>query len=164
MAHAEGNSTIAQGNSSHSEGVLTFASGIGSHAEGYGTTASGLYSHSEGNGTKASGNYSHAEGEGTTASTYYTHSEGYHTTASNESEHAEGRYNVTHSATTTHGYSGNTQHSVGIGTSDNDRKNAFEIMQNGDVHIIGIGGYDGTNAAQSGVKTLQQILIDAGLV
>ena len=34
---------------------------------------------------------------------------------------------------------------------------------NGDVYIKGIAGYDGTNAAQTGVKTLQQILTDAGL-
>ena len=35
--------------------------------------------------------------------------------------------------------------SIGIGTSDTDRKNAIEVLRNGQVLIKGIGGYDGTN-------------------
>ncbi len=31
------------------------------------------------------------------------------------------------------------------------------------IEVVGIGGYNGTNAAQTGVKTLQQILTAAGL-
>lgn len=54
----------------------------------------------------------------------------------------------------------NTQHSIGIGASGEQRKNAFEVMQNGDVYVIGIGGYDGTNPESA--QTLQQVL--AGLV
>ena len=162
-SHAEGSGAIASGSSSHAEGFSTIASGNSSHAEGFSTTASGEDSHAEGVGTTASGNHSHAEGNSTTALGSDSHAEGNYTTAKNVSEHAEGQYNVSNSATTTYGSSGNTQHSVGIGPSYSNRKNAFEIMQNGDVYIIGIGGYNGTNAAQSGVKTLQQILIDAGL-
>ena len=70
----------------------------------------------------ASGDYAHAEGKGTIAN--------------NEAEHAEGKYNKSNT---------NTIHSVGIGTSKNARKNAVEVMQNGDVYINGIGAYDGTN-------------------
>ena len=33
--------------------------------------------------------------------------------------------------------------------------NAFEIMQNGDIYVVGLGGYDGTNAGATGVQTLQ---------
>lgn len=95
---------------------------------------------------------------------HYSHAEGGYTITYNDYEHAEGRYNKSNAANINQATnSGNTLHSVGIGTSDNNRKNAFEIMQNGDMYIIGIGGYNGKNAAESGVKTLQQILIDAGL-
>ena len=81
----------------------------------------------------ASGEYSHAEGKGTITN--------------NEAEHAEGKYNKSNI---------NTIHSVGIGTSDTDRKNAIEIVQNGDVYINGIGGYNGTNTTNS--KHLATIL------
>jgi hypothetical protein len=47
-AHAEGNATIARGNSSHSEGKMTFADGIGAHAEGAFTRAVGTAAHAEG--------------------------------------------------------------------------------------------------------------------
>lgn len=98
------------------------------------------------------------EGSGTTASGSSSHAEGYYTATLNQSEHAEGQYNVSHSAATEYGSSGNTQHSVGIGTDTGNTKNAFEIMQNGDVYVFGMGGYDGTNAGASGIKTLQQVI------
>ena len=31
-------------------------------------------------------------------------------------------------------------------------------MENGDIYVVGLGGYDGTNAGVSGVKTLQTLL------
>ena len=74
--------------------------------------------------------------ENNIASGDYTHAEGKGTIANNEAEHAEGKYNKSNT---------NTIHSVGIGTSKNARKNAVEVMQNGDVYINGIGEYDGTN-------------------
>ena len=189
-SHAEGYNTTASGNYSHAEGRSTTASGNYSHAEGYYTTASGNYSHTEGSGTAASGEFSHAEGESTTTNGIsshaegcqteaygtYSHAEGYNTTASgqsshaegyytttvNRSEHAEGQYNVSHSATTEYGNSGNTQHSVGIGSNSSSRKNAFEIMQNGDAYLFGVGGYDGTNATAGTSSTLQQVLSNIG--
>lgn len=48
-----------------------------------------------------------------------------------------------------------TIHSVGIG-SPSQRKNAHEIMMNGDHYVYGIGGYNGAN--YSNAKTLQQVL------
>ena len=83
----------------------------------------------------ASGEFSHAEGKGTIAT--------------NEAEHAEGKYNKSNT---------NTIHSVGIGTSVNDRKNAEEIYSAGDKYVIGIGGYDGTNSTDDGVKTVQTVV------
>ena len=139
---AEGQNTTASANYSHAEGGSTKASGGASHAEGFGTTARGYHSHAEGDNTTASGDTSHAEG--------------YHTTARNEFEHAEGRYNVSNSTTTEYGSSGNTQHSVGIGPSPYDRKNAFEIMQNGDAYLYGVGGYTGTTINSQ--WTLQSVI------
>ena len=117
----------ASGDFSHAEGYYATASGEGSHAEGQGTTASGTCAHAEGNYSNASGNYSHAEGNSTITN--------------NQSEHASGQFNVSSSVSTTFGDAGNTLFSVGNGTSSNNRKNAFEIRQNGDIYITS-GGTD----------------------
>lgn len=37
---------------------------------------------------------------------------------------------------------------------------AFEATSTGDVYVMGVGGYDGTNAGEAGVKTLQEVLSD----
>ena len=57
------------------------------------------------------------------------------TKVNNESEFGSGKYNVSSSASTTFGDSGNTLFSVGNGTSNSARHNAFEIRQNGDIYI-----------------------------
>ncbi len=169
-SHAEGNRTSGASYASHAEGSVTKASGIASHAEGRSTTASGEASHAEGRGTTAQGHYSHAEGDLTTASgTYGAHAEGYLTKASGEASHAEGSYtsaltiashaegnftkttnNYEHAsgqfnnsvyASTTFGDSGNTLFSVGNGTADDARHNAFEVRQNADIYIT-LNGQD----------------------
>ena len=134
---------IASGDYSHAEGSGTQAIGLDAHAEGGQTVASGMHSHSEGSGTSAWGNGSHAEGFGTIAR--------------NSGEHAEGLYNVSTFDTSD---SKSTRHSVGIGTGEDDRKNAFEIMANGDIYVYGVGGYDGTNALSADSKTLQTVLAE----
>ena len=168
-SHAEGSDTTATGNASHAEGYLTRTESDYCHAEGYRTTASGDYSHAEGNQTKAtarsshaegdqttaSGASSHAEGSHTSASGYTSHAEGYYTNALNPYEHAEGRYNISNSGSTDEL---KTRHSVGIGNSQTDRKNAHEIMANGDHYIYGLGGYDGTNATAETSQTLQAVI------
>lgn len=50
-----------------------------------------------------------------------------------------------------------TIHSVGVGESDGDHRNALEITTDGSIFIKGVGDYDGSNP-QSG-KSLQQILL-----
>ena len=154
-AHAEGSDTTASGYSAHAEGSSTTASGTCPHAEGSSTTASGSYSHAEGYGATASGLYSHAEGRDTTASGNSSHAEGDDTQSKNNYEHAEGRYNVSNSSTED---ARKTRHSVGIGTNPSDRKNAHEIMANGDHYVYGLGGYDGTNAIEDTSKTLQEVI------
>ena len=132
---AEGFNTTATGWGSHAEGNGTTAKGSSSHAEGNYTKASGQSSHAEGNWTTASGDYSHAEGSDTVASGMSSHAEGINTKTRNQSEHASGQYNVSSNASTTFGDSGNTLFSVGNGTANNARHNAFEIRQNGDIYI-----------------------------
>ena len=131
----EGQNTTASGNYSHAEGYQTSATSYASHAEGGSSVANGNYSHSEGYGTSASGRYSHAEGLYTSALTEASHAEGYYTKTANKYEYASGQWNVSNSATTTFGDSGNTLFSVGNGTNGSARHNAFEIRQNGDIYL-----------------------------
>lgn len=150
QAHAEGGGTTAEGVNAHAEGSGTTASGENSHAEGLGSTASGTESHAEGHDTEASGDNahaeggstratahdahaeghqstaegyaSHAEGSGTTASGDYSHTSGLHTKATNKGEAAFGKYNVSNTGTI---------FSVGMGSSDTDRKNVMEYTSDG---------------------------------
>ena len=128
------------GTNSIIEGVGTFASGNYSHAEGGTTSAKGIASHAEGMNTRAKGVASHAEGSETYANGISSHAEGNGTITNNASEHASGQYNNSVSASTTFGDSGNTLFSVGNGTENEARHNAFEIRQNGDIYCS-----DGTN-------------------
>ena len=121
-SHAEGFLTTASGNGSHAEGYYTTASGGRSHAEGYSTTASGADSHAEGITTTASSDGSHAEGYNTTASGMYSHAGGNGTKALHDNEVAYGKYNESKD---------DTLFSVGDGTADYARHNAFEITTSG---------------------------------
>ena len=123
------------GTNSIIEGLGTFASGNYSHAEGGATSAKGIASHSEGMNARAKGVASHAEGSETYANGIASHAEGNGTITNNASEHASGQYNNSVSASTTFGDSGNTLFSVGNGTENEARHNAFEIRQNGDIYI-----------------------------
>ena len=134
-AHAEGQRTIATGNSSHAEGVgtkatnanshsegnQTTASGSSSHAEGYSTTASGGYSHAEGNGTQATANAAHAEGTNTVASANNAHAEGQNNTADAAQAHAEGGNNTAH---------GQNSHAEGNGNTANGGSSHVEGYDN----------------------------------
>lgn len=161
-SHAEGWNTHAKASQSHAEGSATQATGQHSHAEGYNSFAYGRDSHAEGNNTKAGVDWNqdlswaaHAEGMYSQATGYVSHSEGQNTIASGTASHAEGieteAYNIGEHASGMFNKSNNkdanaqTIFSIGIGTSDTDRKNAIEILRNGQVLIKGIGGYDGTN-------------------
>ena len=150
-AHAEGQSGAAVGLASHAEGELSMACGEASHAEGLYTQAGsavlkdgkieykGIAAHAEGNQTKALGNHSHAEGYGTKTT--------------NPNEHAQGIFNVSHEHYLTDKA---TSFSIGIGSNEESRKNGVEVMKNGDVYIIGIGGYDGINIESA--KTVQTVI------
>nr|DAI42358.1 MAG TPA: YadA-like protein [Caudoviricetes sp.] len=147
-SHQEGDGH-AFGANSHAEGIMTIARSS-SHAEGYGTVAFGYGAHAEGYGTKTSKSYSHAEGEYTEAGGQASHAEGHYTKTQNQGEHAEGWFNKSN---------GRTLHSIGIGYSEKNRKNAFEVMGNGDAFLYGLGGYDGTNPDNA--NTIQQVVAAA---
>ena len=154
QSHAEGVQTSAEKQAAHAEGADSHATGQAAHAEGSATQATGPGAHAEGSLTVASGEYAHAEGGGTTATGNYSHAEGLSTTANNGCEHAEGQWNLSNTGSSD---ASRTIHSVGIGTgSTTHRRNAHEIMLNGDHYIYGIGNYDGTN--YSNAKTLQQVI------
>ena len=102
----------------------------------------GKYSHSEGNMTQAIGDFSHSEGS--------------YTKAFNETEHSQGAYNKSHWANEAFGSPNQTLFSIGCGTATNDRKNAIEVMQNGDVYVKGIGDYNGVNIESA--STLQSVI------
>jgi hypothetical protein len=106
--------------------------------------------------TTASGSVSHAEGYHTTAGAFGSHTEGCYTqtTSGNNYEHAQGKYNASHKKSSAWGDAGNTLHSIGIGTSDSNRKNAVEVMQNGDVYIDRVGNYN----ESGGVMPLQDVI------
>ncbi len=188
-AHAEGFITIAKGPASHAEGGETFASGIRSHTEGFQTEAIGKNSHAEGRGTTSIGNNSHAEGDTTVALNGSSHAEGSFTTAYGENSHAEGHYsyaigvdshaegartytynlsehaqgnwNISLKTSDSFGNAGNTTFTHGIGTSASNRKNAFEVMENGNAYLINVGNYNGTNVASA---TPIQTIINAKTV
>lgn len=129
------------------------ATGTNAHAEGYDSRATGDQSHAEGGRTTAEGATSHAEGVSTIARGLASHTEGSNTITNNDYEHAQGKYNNSNRGSTD---SDKTIHSIGIGASSSSRKNAVEVMQNGDVYINGVGSYDGTNYADA--QTLQEIV------
>lgn len=142
----------ASGYSSFAIGSGTAAEGLNSHSEGAGAKAIGPMSHAEGSMTIANGANSHSEGGGSTANGAQSHAEGGGTITYNVSEHAEGTYNESHNS---EGKS-YTISSIGIGTSNYDRRNAQEVMKNGDFYVYGVGGYNGTNPYES--QTLQQVV------
>lgn len=90
---------------------------------------------------------SHAEGDTSEAIGNASHAEGYYTKASNDAEHASGKYNKSNTGTI---------FSVGIGTSDTNRKNALEVDSSGNVYVTGVGGYTGVLSSTS--KSIQSVI------
>lgn len=155
---AEGYDSIAMANNSHAEGnaCKIFAEAVSAHAEGIGSNARGIASHVEGQQSTARGDCSHAEGGATTSAGDYSHAEGNNTITNNNYEHAEGHFNISTKTSDVYGNAGNTMSSIGIGNSLMNRKNAVEVMQNGDTYILGVGEYDGTNFASA--TTVQTVV------
>ena len=92
----------------HAEGVLNYAKGTVLHVEGIFNEATGIASHVE----------------------------GFYNKVQNAGEHASGYWNASHKASVNKGDKGNTLFSIGCGTSEDDRKNAFEVMQEGTAYLL----------------------------
>lgn len=85
-----------------------------------------------------------------------------------------GQFNNSVSASTTFGNSGNTLFSVGNGTADNARHNAFEIRQNGDIYITSggtdiklqdnLGGGGSSYTAGTGIDITNDVISVSGVV
>lgn len=165
-SHAEGQKTVASGSNSHTEGYKTKATERNSHAEGNSTVASGFESHAEGNQSEASGINSHAEGLRTKAVGNNSHAEGQDTTAGAANAHAEGQGTVTsevggHVAGMYNAVVANGLFNFGIGSSDDKRKSAMIITNEGKVYFTDAGGYDGGTSIAN-AKSIQDILKDSG--
>ena len=156
FSHAEGYNSKAQGICSHAEGQST-AEGTYSHAEGQ-SRASGQYSHAEGSSI-ATGSNSHAEGGSTNANGTYSHASGYKTIANNRSEFAIGQWNVSTLLGTNTFDPTNANASiftVGNGSSNSARHNAFDIKMNGDIYLN-----DGTHPVSSTTNGLKIEVVSA---
>ena len=137
-SQAEGHGTKATGEGAKAEGFNTEANGDYSHSDGAWTVANGSLSHTEGHQTSATSESSHAEGDSTLASGSYSHAEGYNTITNNAGEHASGKFNVSTTGLTS---AVKTLFSIGNGTANDARHNAFEVRENGDIYIT-INGND----------------------
>lgn len=129
--------SAAIGHASHVEGTGNITPKASATLEGLDTGATASFvngaNHAEGAGNFAGAAACHAEGIRNEIgdNAYASHAEGIKNTTQNRAEHASGQYNKSNKATDTFGDAGNTLFSVGCGTSDADRKNAFEVMQDG---------------------------------
>lgn len=122
---------------SHIEGMGNITEECGANFPGLDTGVETVFingsNHAEGVGNYNGGAASHVEGirNEINKNAYASHAEGIKNTTKNRAEHASGQYNKSNKASDTFGDAGNTLFSVGCGTSDADRKNAFEVMQDG---------------------------------
>lgn len=134
--------------------------GEGSVVMGIGN-ASGTYSHSEGSGY-AKGKASHAEGSDTIASGKFSHTEGSGTKASGYSSHAQGSYNYDRDSFID---------MIGIGNEDEPMNASVTYLNldpsgkpisdpnNGHQYLLGVGGYQGQDIAES-MKSVQEVIAD----
>lgn len=144
-SHAQGNSTTASGTTAFASGCSTTASGQNSYAGGDSSTASGSVSFAIGSSTTASADSSFATGYFTTASGQRSFSEGYRTIAekndshasgsftkaSNENSYAMGHFNAAMAMGGSSINKTGTALSIGNGTSENARSNAFSVQFSG---------------------------------
>ena len=113
-------------------GYQNKATNTNSIAIGYKNESKGSGSVALGDTCESSGTSSTAMGYKTKATGAYSSTFGENTQATNNGEVAMGVYNKSTTSTDT---SEQTAFSFGIGTSDTNRANAFEIKKNGDVYI-----------------------------
>lgn len=121
--------------------------GVGSIAIGYGASA----------GQGFNGDYAVAIGS-SLAGADYSYAMGNGLQVFGENAVALGSYNVAYSSGA--GNSEQIKFAIGNGTGNGSRSDAFEIKQNGDAYLVGVGGFTGNNYASA--QTLQYVINNAG--
>lgn len=94
--------------------------------------------------------------------TSYSLTCGYYNKTYNVRETSFGSYNNSVSASTTFGNSGNTLFSVGNGSGLNNKHNAFEIKQNGDIYVPNTDDTSTANWYQKPMVRLQDTITALG--
>ena len=130
-------------------------------AMGFNSSATGQHSVAIGSGATTDRNYGLALGLNAHASGTNSAAVGMNVETGNVNETALGAYNKTYDSLTYSSDADRTHFTIGNGTSSNSCSNVLEIKNNDDVYLVGVGNYDGTNARQAGVQTLQAV-INAG--
>jgi len=151
----QGNNNLAAGKNSFASGDNTKALKENSHSEGSFSTTYSNGSHADGYFCETHGNYSHAQGHSSSANGDYSLASGISVVTENINESSFGRYNKSNTSNSQYGNKNNTTFSIGIGSSE-IRKNAFEIMENGNAYLINVGNYNGSNI--SSATTLQDVI------
>ena len=154
---AEGISSFAMGSTSRAYGNQSFAGGSGSET-GYTSACSfafGQNANAKSAQSLVFGSYSSAEtnsaysivlGNNAISSAQSGNAIGLAARAKNTRETAFGPFNNSINSGTT---AEKTSYTIGNGTADNARSNLIEAKQNNDIYVVGVGGFDGTNASQA---------------
>lgn len=131
FTHVEGESNIVKAKYSHVEGINNISYGSYSHVEGNGNKSyeSATGSHVEGQSNWTKGKNSHVGGINTYATGNDAFAHGNSVASSNDNETSFGIFNKSYVN------ANSTVFSVGIGTGENNRKNAFDIRKDGNAYI-----------------------------
>jgi hypothetical protein len=119
-SYADGSYSMAIGNSTQASGEASTAIGSSTYAVGDGSTAIGTQTYALGHGSMTMGQYTIARGNYATAT-------GQNTIARGNHSFITGRFNDTSAAA--------SLFEIGYGSADNDRKNAFTVMADGNVGL-----------------------------
>lgn len=142
--HSEGNNTTVMGYGAHAECVGANAYGHASHAEGWCTQAGEFVEEVGEDGktyriaNRENGFAAHAEGYNTKALGNYSHASGFNTVASMPSQTVVGQYNKLDNRE-------GSVFVVGGGEVEAVRKNALEIIRDGEIIILWEGAYYSLN-------------------
>ena len=121
-----------------SEATASDADSTAKPAMGSGTTVSGNTSTAMGLGTTASGHFSTAMGSGTTAAGINSTAMGRFTMAESGCETVVGQYNALgDSPSATSWVATDAAFRVGVGTNEDDRKDALTVYKNGNASVMG---------------------------
>lgn len=159
-------SNYTMGPHAFAEGDWTMAEGNSSHAEGYSTKAFGETCHAEGNSTSADGACSHAEGYMSSVEGFGSHAEGFATCAYGRGQHVEGEFNIPDEVDEVRDR-GQYLHIAGNGSWDNQTEsNAYTLDWSGNGWFAGdvyVGSTSGTNKDEGSKKLATEDFVTAAL-